>query len=128
MSPVRVGAAFCRVLLLAPLGVAPPVFAASPDAHQSGTKYSPLTQINAQNVGKLEKAWEYHTGEVFAKGQKNALVAFEDQPNLIDGNLVVCTVSRRLISRHSWPVPDPRSPSSGPDRTFPPCWRAPPPR
>lgn len=27
-------------------------------------KYSPLDQINADNVGELEKAWEVHTGDV----------------------------------------------------------------
>ena len=27
-------------------------------------KYSPLDQINADNVGELEKVWEYHTGDV----------------------------------------------------------------
>lgn len=68
------------------------------DQHQSGTKYSPLSQINAGNVGKLELAWTYHTGETPPKDLKNALVAFEDQPSMIDGNLVVCTVSRRLIA------------------------------
>ena len=28
-----------------------------------GTKYSPLDQINAKNVGALVRAWSYHTGE-----------------------------------------------------------------
>lgn len=32
------------------------------DQHQLGTKYSPLTQINKDNVANLELAWEYHTG------------------------------------------------------------------
>lgn len=27
-------------------------------------KYSPLDQINAENVGELEKVWEFHTGDV----------------------------------------------------------------
>ena len=72
--------------------------AAEVDQHQMGTKYSPLTQINTGNVGNLELAWEYHTGETPPKDLKNALVAFEDQPSMIDGNLVVCTVSRRIIA------------------------------
>ena len=29
-----------------------------------GQKYSPLTQINAANVGQLEVAWQYSTGEL----------------------------------------------------------------
>lgn len=30
----------------------------------SAQKYSPLDQINADNVGNLEKVWEIHTGDV----------------------------------------------------------------
>jgi glucose dehydrogenase len=29
-----------------------------------GTRFSPLQQINRQNVGVLKRAWTYHTGEV----------------------------------------------------------------
>ena len=36
----------------------------------------------------LELAWEYHTGDAPPPGLKNVLVAFEDQPSLIEGNLV----------------------------------------
>ena len=32
--------------------------------HDSGaTRYSPLTQINSQNVGKLQRVWSYATPE-----------------------------------------------------------------
>ena len=68
------------------------------DSYQHGTKYSPLAQINRSNVDKLTLAWEYHTGEVPSKDLRNTLVAFEDEPSLIDGNLVICTTSRRLIA------------------------------
>lgn len=68
------------------------------DQHQLGTKYSPLKQINKSNVNKLEKVWEYHTGETPPKDLTLALVAFEDQPSLVEGNLIVCTVSRRVIA------------------------------
>jgi len=68
------------------------------DQHQLGSKYSPLNQINKSNITQLEMAWEYHTGETPPKGITNALIAFEDQPSLIEGNLVVCTVSRRVIA------------------------------
>lgn len=63
---------------------------------QMGLKYSPLTQINAGNVQDLTLAWEYHTGEMSTS--KTSLDAFEDEPSLIDGNLVVCSTSRRLIA------------------------------
>lgn len=83
---------------------------------QLGNKYSPLAQINTGNVGGLELAWEYHTGEL--NGGKNSLDAFEDEPSLIEGNLVVCTTTRRLIAldpatgRERW-VYDPKQRSVG---------------
>ncbi len=68
------------------------------DDYEANTKYSSLTQINKANVANLELAWEYHTGEIPAKGVANAFIAFEDQPSIIEGNLVVCSVSRRVIA------------------------------
>jgi quinoprotein glucose dehydrogenase len=66
------------------------------DQRQMGLKYSPLTQINTTTVDKLQQAWEYHTGDIGTS--KTALEAFEDEPSLIDGSLVVCTIWRRLIA------------------------------
>jgi len=83
---------------------------------QMGVKYSPLKQINGQTIGDLRLAWEYHTGEV--NHMKNVLDAFEDEPTLIDGNLVVCTTSRRLIAldpatgQQRW-IYDPKQVSAG---------------
>ncbi|MFA5939478.1 MAG: pyrroloquinoline quinone-dependent dehydrogenase [Sinimarinibacterium sp.] len=87
-----------QALLLVLAGTAFCAAAATPDAHQLDTKYSPLKQINKANVGKLEQAWEYHTGEAPPKDVSNALIAFEDQPSLVDGSLLVCTTSRRVIA------------------------------
>lgn len=70
----------------------------SADQHQTGEKYSPLKQINTSNVTSLEKAWEYHTGDLPKNLTKKMLVAFEDHPSMIDGNLVVCSVARRIIA------------------------------
>lgn len=83
--------------LLALTGLVPSV-AAEDSQYLRHTKYSPLKQITAQNVGKLEKAWEYHTGDLPKVDMKGMLVAFEDQPNMIDGNLVVCSIKRRVIA------------------------------
>jgi quinoprotein glucose dehydrogenase len=68
------------------------------DQHQSGSNYSSLNQINAGNVTQLEQAWIFHTGEAPPENVMDKLIAFEDQPNLIEGNLVICTTSRRLIA------------------------------
>ena len=67
------------------------------DQHQLGTQYSPLAQINRDNVANLELAWEFHTGDV-PGGNRPGLIALEDHPSLIEGNLVVCSIKRRLTA------------------------------
>ncbi|TGD71803.1 pyrroloquinoline quinone-dependent dehydrogenase [Mangrovimicrobium sediminis] len=67
------------------------------DDYQAGTKYSSLQQINRANVGELELAWEYHTGDLAPEGFQG-LVAFEDHPRLVDGKLIVCSIERRVIA------------------------------
>jgi len=67
------------------------------EQEQSGAKYSPLTQVHAGNVDQLEVAWEYHTGDL-PPTDAQMMFAFEDRPSLVDGNLVVCTPSRRLVA------------------------------
>lgn len=106
----------CGVFLIA-AAVTQPLRAgeSAVDQHQLGTKYSPLKQINKENVANLQQAWEYHTGDLVPKDLKNAFVAFEDQPSLIEGSLVVCSVARRLIAldpqtgKQRW-VFDPKDP------------------
>lgn len=63
-----------------------------------GSRYSPLNQINRENVGKLKVAWTYHTGaeEVKAVSSKNA--AFESTPILVDGLLYLTTPYNRVIA------------------------------
>ncbi len=68
------------------------------DQHQTGTKYSPLTQINSGNVANLELAWEYHTGDLPPNNDGMSLTSFQDQPSLIEGNLVVCSIRRHVIA------------------------------
>lgn len=116
-STLRFSRFFRGGLLLIAAVITHPVYAAEStvDQHQSGTKYSPLKQINKDNVANLEKAWEYHTGDVMPKNLKGAFVAFEDQPSLIEGNLVVCSIARRIIAldpqtgKQRW-VFDPKDP------------------
>lgn len=87
------------------------------DQHQLGTKYSPLKQINKSNVTQLELAWEYRTGDG-AHPKPGSLTSFQDQPSLIEGNLVVCTTNRRIIAldpatgQERW-VFDPKDPETG---------------
>jgi membrane-bound PQQ-dependent dehydrogenase (glucose/quinate/shikimate family) len=78
------------------LGQAMVASASELERRQSGAKYSPLTQISRDNVAQLELAWEYHTGEIDTKS--GSFVSFQDEPLLVEDNLIICTISRRLIA------------------------------
>ncbi|MDD9889953.1 MAG: PQQ-binding-like beta-propeller repeat protein [Gammaproteobacteria bacterium] len=54
-----------------------------------GTRYSPLAQINADNVGGLELAWTYRTG---AGG------AFKATPLMVGELLYMCTGGNRVVA------------------------------
>ncbi|MGM8571970.1 pyrroloquinoline quinone-dependent dehydrogenase [Enterobacter hormaechei] len=61
-------------------------------------KYSPLTQITADNVGKLTKVWEFHTGDVSdGKGDTPATV-WSATPIFANDTLYIGTPSDRLIA------------------------------
>ncbi|HYE75047.1 MAG TPA: PQQ-binding-like beta-propeller repeat protein, partial [Blastocatellia bacterium] len=63
-----------------------------------GSRFSPLKQINRNNVGQLKVAWTYRTGAdaVKAVAVKNA--AFEATPILVDGLLYLSTPYNRVIA------------------------------
>jgi quinoprotein glucose dehydrogenase len=89
--------ASCALLLAASACIAR-ADTTEPAQYLRGTKYSPLQQINRGTVGTLEKAWEYHTGDLPPAKVSDKLIAFEDQPSIIDGNLIVCSTKRRVIA------------------------------
>ncbi|ENN5717031.1 pyrroloquinoline quinone-dependent dehydrogenase [Enterobacter hormaechei] len=61
-------------------------------------KYSPLTQITADNVGKLTKVWEFHTGDVSdGKGDTPATV-WSATPIFANDTLYIGTPFNRLIA------------------------------
>ncbi len=68
------------------------------DQHQTGTQYSPLSQINRDNVAQLEKAWEYRAGDLPADMDMSQLISLQDQPTLIGDNLIVCSATRQLTA------------------------------
>ena len=45
-----------------------------------GTRYSPLNQINRQNVSQLEIAWEYHTGDFSDGSDGGQKTSFQATP------------------------------------------------
>ena len=64
-----------------------------------GTRYSPATQINRDNVGQLKVAWTYRTGAL--DGLERDLTehaAFEATPILVDGRLYLSTPFDHVIA------------------------------
>jgi quinoprotein glucose dehydrogenase len=55
-----------------------------------GMRYSPLTQINRENVSKLKVAWVFHTGDTRS--------GFETTPLVVDGTLYLTTPFNRVIA------------------------------
>jgi glucose dehydrogenase len=68
-----------------------------------GMRFSPLTQINVENVSRLRRAWTYHTGEEppvsGSRGQRQT--AFETTPLVIANTLYFSTAASRIIALDS---------------------------
>jgi quinoprotein glucose dehydrogenase len=65
----------------------------------AGTRYSPLSQINRQNVAQLKVAWTYRTGALDQVGdnlKRNS--AFEATPILVNGLLYLSTPFDHVIA------------------------------
>jgi quinoprotein glucose dehydrogenase len=65
---------------------------------QEGTRYTPLSQINRDNVTYLKKAWEYHTGDFSDGSGGRPETTFQATPILVDGVLYLATVYGRVIA------------------------------
>ena len=64
-----------------------------------GGKYSPLADINKDNVKQLQLAWTFHVGDMYdPKGHGGKKSAFESTPLFIDGTLYVTTAFGRVIA------------------------------
>lgn len=57
---------------------------------QAGTRFSPLTKINQGNVGKLERAWTYRTGDPINGN------GFQATPLMIGDTLYLCTSTNQI--------------------------------
>src|SRR5690348_4411659 len=63
-----------------------------------GMRYSPLAQIDSENVSKLQVAWTFHTGDLSdGKGERRRS-GFESTPIMVDGTLYVTTPFNRIIA------------------------------
>ena len=63
-----------------------------------GTRYSPLFQINRENVSKLKVAWTFHTGDVSEGRGRRKRSGFETTPLVVDGTLYLTTPFNRVIA------------------------------
>jgi quinoprotein glucose dehydrogenase len=110
----------CVALLLA---AAPAVLAGDRDDWQhygggpGGSHYSSLAQINRGNVGDLQLAWSYRTGDIARHPEHRPLAALNVTPILVPKaagqSLVLCSAMNRVIAldpatgRERW-VHDPK--------------------
>jgi Glucose dehydrogenase len=94
---MRQTAAFSLLLLSIP-GLLPaqewPAYAGDP----GGSKYSPLKQINRENVTRLRVAWTYHTGDVSDGSEHPTRSAFEATPLVVGGVLYITTPFNRVVA------------------------------
>lgn len=63
-----------------------------------GSRYSPLAQINRENIKSLKIAWTYRTGAADVKAASARSAAFEATPILVDGALYFTTPYNRVIA------------------------------
>ena len=62
---------------------------------EGGTRFSPLDELHAGNVGQLAVAWTYRTGDIL---QGASGTRFQATPLMVDGRLLVSTPFGRVIA------------------------------
>jgi len=65
---------------------------------RGGTRYSPLKQINRENVTALRVAWTYHTHALEPPSELDKKAAFEATPILFEGSLYLSTPFDQVIA------------------------------
>ena len=63
-----------------------------------GSRYSPLTEINRDNVSQLKVAWTYRTGDVSDGKNARSTSAFQVTPLMVEGTLYLSTPFNRVIA------------------------------
>jgi quinoprotein glucose dehydrogenase len=63
-----------------------------------GMRYSPLSQINRDNVANLKVAWTFHTGDVSEGTGRRKRSGLETTPLVVDGTLYLTTAFNRIIA------------------------------
>jgi len=63
-----------------------------------GMRYSPLAQINRENVATLKVAWTFHVGNISDGGSGKKRSGLETTPILVDGTLYLTTGFNRVFA------------------------------
>lgn len=63
-----------------------------------GMRYSPLAQINRDNVTRLKVVWTFHTGDISNGKLESRRSGLETTPILVDGTLFLTTAFNRVIA------------------------------
>jgi quinoprotein glucose dehydrogenase len=63
-----------------------------------GLHFSPLTQVDRQNVGDLELAWSHHSGDAFPGSAELASTALQVTPLVVNDTLYYCTPYMRVFA------------------------------
>ncbi|GGG82005.1 hypothetical protein GCM10007415_13470 [Parapedobacter pyrenivorans] len=66
--------------------------------NKAGNRYSPLTQINADNVHELEVAWMFNAAEETEPGKQPRAMQIQCQPIVVDGVLYGTTPALKLFA------------------------------
>jgi len=102
MTTIRYQLLLCCLLLtgMAVMGQAPDAAWPFYGCDAGGTRYVPLTQINAGNVQQLKVAWTYRTGELKTYEGTHLAdgAAFEATPIMLDGILYFNTPTARVMA------------------------------
>ena len=63
-----------------------------------GMRYSPLAQINRENVATLKVAWTFHVGDISDGSGGKKRSGLETTPILVDGTLYLTTAFNRVFA------------------------------
>jgi quinoprotein glucose dehydrogenase len=109
VAPPLLAAALPAALLAAPVRAQPP--AGSPAAEAlargdwpsyggdpGGSRWSPLAQVTRANVGRLEVAWRFSTGEAGPELATRRRTSFEATPLVVGGTMYVSTPLGRVFA------------------------------
>ncbi|MBW2244392.1 MAG: pyrroloquinoline quinone-dependent dehydrogenase [Deltaproteobacteria bacterium] len=65
---------------------------------KGGMHYSPLTHVNARNVGRLELAWEHHSGDFNPPSAEKMTTGLQVTPIVVNETLYYCTPYMRVFA------------------------------